>query len=294
MEFIEAFHFLRPWWLLAVPVFLIVIWANSHLTNRHDWHRFIAPQLLRAMLVKQEASSVMGPALFGVLQMVFWVIALAGPSWERVEHPYFSRAAPLVIALELHENMLEADLKPNRLAHARLKIADLLQRRKGAETALIVYAGSAHTVVPLTEDREVHHLFLNDLSPALMPVPGMNLESAYSLAQGLLGDRATEGNVLFIGSGETGDQWPLITASAQFRATYWQFSARREWIPEAQRMTADDKDINTIERMVSPHISAEDGGYRQQHWKDAGYYFVFPAAFFVLLFFRRGVALQWR
>lgn len=47
--------------------------------------------------------------------------------------------------------MLATDSSPNRLEQARRKLYDLLQNRSDAQTAVIVYAGSAHTLVPLSD-----------------------------------------------------------------------------------------------------------------------------------------------
>ena len=155
LNFLAEFHFLRPWWLLVIPVFVALSWLNRRWAIAPGWHRFIAPELLEVMLVKREASSIFGPRFFAIPHILCWVLALAGPTWERHEGPLGDVAAPLVIALELDESMLKEDLRPTRLDHAKAKIADLLATRKGAQTALIAYAGSAHLVIPLTEDAEI-------------------------------------------------------------------------------------------------------------------------------------------
>jgi hypothetical protein len=53
---------------------------------------------------------------------------------------------------ELTPEMLAADSPPSRLEQARRKLLDLLQARSDSQTAIIVYAGSAHTLVPLSDD----------------------------------------------------------------------------------------------------------------------------------------------
>jgi Ca-activated chloride channel family protein len=67
-------------------------------------------------------------------------------------HPFTEDKAPLVIALDLSQTMDAIDLDPTRLERAKLKIRDLLEERSGARTALSVYAGTTHMVLPFTTD----------------------------------------------------------------------------------------------------------------------------------------------
>ncbi|MCY7264644.1 VWA domain-containing protein, partial [Pseudomonas protegens] len=80
------------------------------------------------------------------------VIALLGPSWQRFEQPSIKRSDPLVVLLELTPSMLASDAPPTRLEQAKRKLLDLLERRQDVQTAVVVFAGSAHTVVPLSDD----------------------------------------------------------------------------------------------------------------------------------------------
>lgn len=296
IDALADFHFLRPWWLLAFPVTVLLMWLNRQFAARQDWERFIAPHLLRAILVKREASSFLGPIPFALLQSIFWVLALAGPAWEPVDDLWPGQSSPLVIALELSPAMQKDDLQPSRLNHAQLKIADLLDRRKGSETALIVYAGSAHTVVPLTEDTDILSLYLNDLTPRVMPQPGMDLSKAYRLAGRLLGEQAAIGTVLFVGSGELTGDWPLPNDAQKesARAIYWQMAIDNEPLASAQPITLDSADVDSIARTVNRKFSPGERQKTSQQWRDGGYYLVFPVVLLALLFFRRGMVIQWR
>jgi Ca-activated chloride channel family protein len=73
--------------------------------------------------------------------------------------------------LELTPEMLATD-PPNRLEQARRKLFDLLQARSDAQTAIVVYAGSAHTLVPLSDDLATSRNLLDALKPSLMPESG--------------------------------------------------------------------------------------------------------------------------
>ncbi|MGB0807934.1 MAG: VWA domain-containing protein [bacterium] len=104
---------------------------------------------------------------------------MAGPAWERLPQPLLVRDQARVILLDLSYSMLATDLQPNRLERARYKIEDLLNRFQEGQTAIVLYAGDAHTLVPLTEDVETIRTLLPSLHPSLMPVRGSRPDLAF-------------------------------------------------------------------------------------------------------------------
>ena len=145
------FHFLRPEWLWALPA---VIAATLLLAFRKlaagNWQSVIdpalAPHILSRSVTRGSGSRWWLAGLGGVLA----VLALAGPAWQRIDQPVFRSDQALVIALDLSRSMDAQDVAPSRLTRARLKILDILERRGGGQTALVVYSANAFTVTPLT------------------------------------------------------------------------------------------------------------------------------------------------
>ena len=91
-------------------------------------------------------------------------------SWRQREQPLWQTRAPLVVALDLSSAILANDLPPSRLLQARAKIAELLKERAGGQVGLVAYADEAYTVAPLTDDAANVALFLDALSPDVVPV----------------------------------------------------------------------------------------------------------------------------
>ena len=131
----QEFHFLRPWWLAALIPLGALIWLliRKRLGSR-GWEAICDPALLPHILIGRTArtrrSSILLTALAGLLA----VIALAGPVWERLPQPLYSRESALVIALDLSRSMDANDITPSRLGRARFKIADIL-KQAGIEPA---------------------------------------------------------------------------------------------------------------------------------------------------------------
>jgi len=200
MTFLSEFHFLRPYWFIALIPLAWIIWSlmKSHLINR-NWEAVCDPALLPYILVgKTGARKYTATILTGMVTLLM-IIALAGPVWERLPQPVFQKESALVIALDLSFSMYADDIKPNRLERARFKIADLLKLRQEGQTALLVYAGDAFTVSPLTNDIKTINSLLSALSPEIMPAPGSNTAIAIIKASALLKQAGVaRGNILLV------------------------------------------------------------------------------------------------
>lgn len=202
-EALQAFHFLRPWWLLALlPALLLAPACLRGNAASAAWARVIDPALLEALMLPRTTRRNALPLWLLLAGWSLAVIGLAGPAWERLPEPVHRRGDALVVALDLSSSMLASDLSPSRLARARFKLSDLLAARRDAYTGLIAYAGDAHVVTPLSDDIGTVTAMLPALDPDIMPVPGNDPVAALRLAVELLqGAGAPEGRVLLVTDG---------------------------------------------------------------------------------------------
>lgn len=323
------FHFLRPWWLLLCIVGatlpLLWRWQNS---SAHGWQRVIAPHLLRHLLVGASDTRRLRPVHEIALLLVLAGIATAGPTWEREPPPFAQRLAPMIIALDLSRTMDATDIAPTRLERAKQKVRDLMKLRTGARTGLVVYAGSAHLVVPPADDPAVMDLFLPALGTDLMPTIGRNSGAALQLADRLLAKEAQGGTILFIADDFDAAQLPAFTAQpvtprqilmlavgtreggplktaagvaldsagvpmrAGLDRAHFEKLASAADIPLAS-LTLDDTDIHWVQRRAQAHLRHVEATRADTHWRESGYWLCIPIALLGLLGFRRGWLVQW-
>ena len=88
--------------------------------------------------------------------------------------------------MDFSASMSAEDEKPNRLTLARFKLLDILNARKDAQNALVVFAGDAFTVSPLTDDIDTIQEQVKNLTPDIMPAPGSLLTPAIQRSVELL------------------------------------------------------------------------------------------------------------
>ncbi len=199
----DAFHFLRPLWLLAlVPLALLVWYWIKRTQTESSWQRSIDDNLLGVLLDDTARSGQRWLRASMLVALTITLLGLAGPTWEKLPQNVEQKNDALVIVLDLSLSMLAADTQPSRIERARQKITDVLRLRTEGQTALIAYAGDAHAVVPLTDDNATITNLLVALSPEMMPVFGSNPDHALTLAHELFDNsRIQQGRILLITDG---------------------------------------------------------------------------------------------
>ncbi len=310
---LEHFHFLRPGWaLLLLPVLLIALAQNRRESARDMFGGIIAPHLLVHLRMQRFDSRWFNPRIASAAFLVLVLLVLMGPTWRQQPSPLSQDEAALVVLLDVSSSMQQADVQPSRLQRAEQKISDLLALRPDRKTALVVYAGTAHTVLPLTADREILNQYLSAVKPAIMPRTGKFPEYALPLVDEILRDTSAPATVVILADGVGAD------SSGAFKS-YFDKSAHQllvlgvgsetqapELAPLDRRaledlaaqsdgvyvpLTVNDSDVRRLDRLIDSHyIVVEDSALP---WLDSGYPLVFPAMALFLLWFRKGWTLTW-
>jgi Ca-activated chloride channel family protein len=322
-----AFHFLRPAWLLALPVALLLAWIVARREDvRSRWRGLIEPHLLDHLVVDPRARWRVRPVYATVLAIVAGAVAAAGPTWERERPPFVEDKAPLAIAIDLSQTMDAIDVTPTRLERAKLKVQDLLALRPGARTALFAYAGSAHLVLPLTDDAALIRTYLDSLATSLLRPERKSTAKALRLVDESLARETVPGTILFLTDGvepaafdafrrhagkdqvmvlgigteqggpvRTGPQSFLEDATGRRVFTRLDVDGLRR-LKDAHvgvaTVTADDSDVKWVERHVQTHLAQRQDEARTR-WKDEGWWLVVPIGLLAVFWFRRGWTVRW-
>ncbi len=199
------FHWLRPEWLWALPLSALITFmmARRELAPG-NWQRIIDSALAPYVLLRSVSGRHKYRWWLMTLGGIIAALSLAGPSWNRAEQPVFRSEQAMVIAVDLSRSMDAQDLTPSRLARAKLKILDILERRNSGQTALIVYSANAFTVTPLTTDSDTVAALVNSLGTDIMPSRGSYPVAAINKGRQLLKQAGVGyGEVLLITDGGT-------------------------------------------------------------------------------------------
>lgn len=186
-DLLSNFMFIRPealWLLILVIPVAVLSWKT--LKNQGQWQKSIDPHLLKFLLLQGESSRSWWPLIILLLTLITAILAFAGPSFEKKSVPVYRTGDARVIILDLSLSMDAVDIKPSRLTRAKHKLTDILTASKEGETALIVYAGDAFIISPLTSDANTIKTMVPVLNTGIMPVLGSEPYKAFEKAKQLL------------------------------------------------------------------------------------------------------------
>lgn len=183
---ITNFHFLRPEWFLAlIPALVLYIAVKRNTSKKSGWQSVIPSHLYQHMVVGKFTKGQKPPFWLLALGWLLAVVALAGPTWERLPQPVYQLKMGHVIVMDMSLSMRATDITPDRLTRAKYKAIDLVNQISEGEMGLVAYAGDAFVVSPLTQDAANITTLLPSLSPEIMPVPGsdplLGIETAVEL-----------------------------------------------------------------------------------------------------------------
>lgn len=320
LDLLAALHWARPQllWALCVLSF-IALWAWRRGRDAGRWQQAVDPHLLPHLLQASGKGARRWPWTV-LLGWTLAVLALAGPGWKQQAQPLLQPQSPLVVVLDLSTRITAADLPPSRLLQARAKLASLLQQREGGQLALVVYADDAYTVAPLTDDVANIGLYLDALSPQVMPADGQHTDRALDWATQLLqrsGLRA--GQVLLLTDSadaaaieaarqarSQGVQVSVIglgtTTGAAYRDSRGQIAnaaldeASLRRLADAgggryQRLASDTTDLRALDLLRADRSAGESEHGAVRQWLDQGYWLLPPLMLLALLAFRRRSAV---
>ena len=231
-------HSLMPWY--ALYWFLPSTWRTFQFENR--WALWLIPAVaglfvLRQVLGRrgqQRLQMALGGAVgrpsqwermliwlrFSVplslwLSIGFLLVALARPQLVRQLRQEESEGIDIMLAIDVSSSMTETDLKPNRLAAARQVAQGFLAGRRNDRIGLVVFAGEAYSLCPLTTDYPLLRQYLRDLSPALVRTTGTAIGDALARGINRLRDSPAKSRVLVLlsdGDNTAGNLDPLTVA----------------------------------------------------------------------------------
>jgi len=182
--------------LLAAPAAAALLAYLRHRRRLRQQRRLASPGVWRRLLG--------GVPSTGWIRLLAWcgaaalmALAVARPQWGELPAEETIRTRDLVVALDVSDSMLCADLRPSRLARSIEALLRLLPELDGNRVAVVVFAGEAYALVPLTTDLGAVAVFLGGVQPGMVALPGSNLERAVESSLDLLPEEG-EGRVLLL------------------------------------------------------------------------------------------------
>lgn len=213
VQLVPHFEMLDKLYILFLLPLLLLFYVIVFHIKRKVLQRFaVSGALDRLIPVHVRRKEVMRAML---VILIVWIAILAylRPQWgyrlEKIER----KGVDIVLVVDVSASMLAQDVEPNRLERAKREIKDLLRRLEGDRVALVAFAGIPFVQCPLTLDYGAVGMFLDQLSPDLIPVPGTGIALSIEKALEVLKESPRESKaIILITDGEDHEGEPLQAA----------------------------------------------------------------------------------
>lgn len=327
----DKFHFLRPEYLwLFLPIGLILILGVLSFRDEERWKQHIASHLRPYVIQKGSNQMRLWIHIFLMFFLSVAVLGLSGPTWSEIKVPGKILETPVVIVLDLSQSMMASDIQPNRLDRAKFKIKDLLDANPRSRMALVGFAGTAHTIIPLSRDYRIINSHLDGLDPHIMPYQGTNFEMMFDVVDTIVAITdapsrlilftdeiseelfqsvqkyiQTEGrNVVIVPMITTpGAEIPRPGSTASMRDKNGEVvrSALDQDMVlklgalsqvEISQLTLDKSDMEKLAKEISTNLNfQEKEGLKEDDWEDQGWVLIIPLLLLTLVWFRKGFVI---
>ena len=284
------------------------MWLLKQQSDEKKWQEVIEPKLLKHLLMqpKQQKSKIAAPWHLGIVLSLI-VLALSGPSWVLKDSPFTKDDTKIALLISVKESMLSSDIQPNRLERTTIKVADLLEQRADTQTSLVAYSGTAHLVLPLTQDHSIINTFTQALDVSIMPLEGDNIKEALLLAQKELN---VKGSTIIVLTDSVSPSSVKLALKEDFdesiNVIFWKIASKElssesdfknaasviggHYVP----YSADGSDVVKVSSLIDKSFKNAEQDDKNKY-EDGGYTLIPVIFLLLLLWFRQGfIAELWR
>ena len=171
----------RLWTLWLIPL-ILTGWYLGQRRLRASQEKFVSRAMTARILLQHDLGRERTRKVLWASALVLLIVALAQPRWGFVWEDVQREGVDIVVALDVSDSMLVTDGEDSgrltRLERARREISDLINLLDGDRISLVAFAGDAFIECPLTLDYGAARLFVDALSPDLIPTKGTAIASA--------------------------------------------------------------------------------------------------------------------
>jgi Ca-activated chloride channel family protein len=165
------------WWLVTIPMFVIGYVVYSH-RKRRQLLEFGDAELMAQLMPDASKSRPVVKFSMLLVVLVLLIVAVARPQFGQKEKIVKRQGCEVMVALDISNSMLAEDVAPNRLDRAKQMLSKMMDNMVDDKVGLVVFAGEAFTQLPITCDYVSAKMFLNTITPSLIPTQGTAIGAA--------------------------------------------------------------------------------------------------------------------
>lgn len=149
-------HFQNPWFLVILPILLIVLIAARQKDIRPAFH-FPSDETIKGLKSTSKIKLSKSIPILRIAALTLIVIALCRPQQMIEESRIETEGIDIILAIDTSSSMLAEDFelngkRTNRLEAVKDVVREFIENRHSDRIGIIAFAAKAYTVSPLTLD----------------------------------------------------------------------------------------------------------------------------------------------
>lgn len=201
------------WWLITIPVF-VVAYVICTKRKQRQLTAFGDPELMAQLMPDASKSRPIWKFSLLIVALILLIIAVARPQYGQQEKTIKRQGIEVMVALDVSNSMLAEDVAPNRLDRAKQILSKMIDNMVDDKVGLVVFAGDAFTQLPITCDYVSAKMFLNTITPNLIPTQGTAIGAALQTAITSFGPQESDAGraIILITDGENHEDDAIAAA----------------------------------------------------------------------------------
>lgn len=171
--------------LLLVPAF-VILYAWARYVRNKKLKKFGNIKILASLMPEVSPYKPPVKITLEMIALFLIIIAFARPWGGVKDEKTVKEGIEVVIAVDASNSMLASSTSDengiDRMRTAKLILEKLINRLDNDRVGLIVYAGDAYTLIPVTSDYVSAKMFLNSIDPSAVDNQGTNITAAIDMA----------------------------------------------------------------------------------------------------------------
>jgi len=165
-------------YLLAIIPLLVVLFLISLLIKKRRQKNFANSELFEKLSPDASTFKSVLKLIIISLSLSFLIVALVNPKMGIKLKTLKREGVDVVFALDVSKSMLTEDIAPNRLEKAKQIITKIIDKLGSDRVGIIVYAGNAYPLLPITTDLAAAKMFLQNANPDMVSSQGTAINEA--------------------------------------------------------------------------------------------------------------------
>lgn len=177
------FRFENETYLLLLLIMPLLAWFAFNIFRQRDqlFKKWKNEEVLKKLVVTGGSNDKKIKMYVALTAMSLMVLALSNPQLGKRSDVLKQSSTDIYIALDISKSMDAIDVSPSRLIKAKKYLVDLIERNKGNNFGIVLFAGSSYLQMPLTSDYAAAIMMINAVNTSYAGSQGTNVESVFEL-----------------------------------------------------------------------------------------------------------------